>query len=596
MSMEPNQPDSQRFGWQPTLDEVELTLAETTFVVIDLETTGGSPKESKITEIGAVKIRGGEIIGEFQTLVNPDSPIPPFITVLTGITDAMVIAAPRIGEALFSLLEFIGSETQSVLIAHNAPFDIGFLKAAALELAIPWPKYQVLDTARISRYALSRDEVPNFKLATLSNFFGATTNPDHRALSDARATVDVFHGILERLGSLGVFTLSDLKTFSNRVTDAQRRKRHFAENLPQGPGVYIFRDSDNKALYVGTTRNLRNRVRSYFTAAETRRRIHDMIALAEKLDYIETATILEAEIRELRLISQFQPRFNRRSRFQTRAIAAKLTVDDFPRLSQVRAVHEITKGESWIGPFSSRDEATLAIEAIYEVFPIRQCTARITLKSMRTASACALLDIGKCGAPCIGLQSTDIYASITAEVAIAMDSNARLVLEQLQSRMRELALQERFEDAALVRNRIGAFAKGAARSQRIRSLTEIGELVVAREVGNGWEVFLIRSGRLSASLVTKNSPWEMVEKIKLIGEVVVPDGRILPASTYEEVELLLRFLYNDKTTVLDSSHPWQSPAFGGDYVRNALDESRYKTEELGYKEDFANSFDNSRQR
>lgn len=84
------------FGWQPTLEEVDLPLSETTFVVIDLETTGGSPRDSKITEIGAVKIRGGEIVGEFQTLVNPGSPIPPFITVLTGITDAMVVAAPKL--------------------------------------------------------------------------------------------------------------------------------------------------------------------------------------------------------------------------------------------------------------------------------------------------------------------------------------------------------------------------------------------------------------------------------------------------------------------------------------------------------------------
>ncbi len=147
-----------KFGWQPTLDQVDLTLAETTFVVIDLETTGGSPSIAKITEIGAVKVRGGEVIQEFQTLVNPEISIPPFITVLTGIANAMVIQAPKIGEAFFSLLEFIGSEKEVVLIAHNSPFDIGFLKAAAESLNVAWPKYQVLDTARISRYVLSKDE------------------------------------------------------------------------------------------------------------------------------------------------------------------------------------------------------------------------------------------------------------------------------------------------------------------------------------------------------------------------------------------------------------------------------------------------------
>lgn len=593
-------PDSQRddeeiFGWQPTLKEVELTLAETTFVVIDLETTGGSPRESKITEIGAVKIRGGEIIGEFQTLVNPDSPIPPFITVLTGITDAMVIAAPRIGEAIFSLLEFIGSADESVLVAHNAPFDIGFLKSAAESLDLPWPKYQVLDTARISRYALSRDEVINFKLQTLANFFGSSTNPDHRALSDARATVDVFHGILERFGSLGVFTLSDLKSFSSRITEAQRRKRHFADGLPHSPGVYIFRDERNEPLYVGTTRNLKNRVRSYFTAAETRRRIHDMISLAEKLDHIETPTILEAEVRELRLIGQFQPRFNRRSRFQTRAIAAKLTQDDFPRLSQVRGVHHLERSESWLGPFSSRDEATLAIEALYEVFPIRQCNSRITLKSMRSASPCALLDLEKCGAPCIGLQSTENYASIAAEVASAIENDARILLQKLRERMRKLSLNERFEEAALVRNRMGAFAKGAARSQRINSLTDIKEFIVARKIGSEWEIFLIQSGRLIASRIT-NSPWLEIEKIRALSEELEPSGKSLPASTHEEVELILRFLNNNEIEILYTSEPWQSPVFGGEFLRANLDENRFKRESLGYKEDFANSFDVPRHR
>ena len=341
-------------GWQPTFDDIGRALIDTTFVVVDLETTGGSHSNSSITEIGAVKIRGGEIIGEFQTLVNPESPIPAFITVLTGITDAMVIEAPKIGEALFSFLEFAGSPEETVLIAHNAPFDIGFLKAAALECATPWPKFQVIDTARVARYVVTRDEAPNCKLGTLANFFGAATNPDHRALSDARATVDVFHGILDRLGSFGVTTLEDLKSFSHRITDSQRKRRYLAEGLPNSPGVYIFRDEQREPLYIGTTRNLKNRVRSYFTAAETRKRIHDMITLAHYLDYIETPTIIEAEVRELRLIAEKQPRFNRRSKFQEKAVWVKITEENFPRLVSVRGQRGLSDDLGWCGPFNGR--------------------------------------------------------------------------------------------------------------------------------------------------------------------------------------------------------------------------------------------------
>ncbi|MFM2175496.1 MAG: hypothetical protein RLZZ527_572, partial [Actinomycetota bacterium] len=128
--------------WQPTFDDLGKDLIDTTFVIVDLETTGGSPKDSEITEIGAVKVRGGEIIGEFQSFIDPGLPIPPFITVLTGITDAMVIGAPKIGEALFSFLEFLGSPDETVLVAHNAPFDIGFLKFAAAKFEVKWPNFQ----------------------------------------------------------------------------------------------------------------------------------------------------------------------------------------------------------------------------------------------------------------------------------------------------------------------------------------------------------------------------------------------------------------------------------------------------------------------
>lgn len=187
-------------------------LFESTFVVIDLETSGASPATGAgITEIGAVKVRGGEVIGEFHTLINPGTAISPFITALTGITNVMVFTAPSISEIFPRLLEFIGSENESVIVAHNAPFDIGFLKAAAVSHNYDWPKYQVVDTARLARQVLSRDEVPNCKLGTLAIFFGATTSPTHRALDDARATVDVLHGIFDRLGSFGVTTLHELK-------------------------------------------------------------------------------------------------------------------------------------------------------------------------------------------------------------------------------------------------------------------------------------------------------------------------------------------------------------------------------------------------
>ena len=585
-------------GWQPTFDEIGRALIDTTFVVVDLETTGGSHSSSAITEIGAVKIRGGEIIGEFQTLVNPESPIPAFITVLTGITDAMVIAAPKIGEALFSFLEFAGSPEDTVLIAHNAPFDIGFLKAAALQCATPWPKFQVIDTARIARYVVTRDEAPNCKLGTLAAFFGASTNPDHRALSDARATVDVFHGILDRLGSFGVTTLEDLKTFSNRITDSQRKKRYLSEGLPSSPGVYIFRDEQRQPLYIGTTRNLKNRVRSYFTAAETRKRMHDMITLAHYLDYIETPTIIEAEVRELRLIAENQPRFNRRSKFQEKAVWVKITEESFPRLVSVRGQRGLSDDVGWCGPFNGREEATRAIEAIYEVTQIRQCSPRITLNSMKSASPCALFDMKKCGAPCVGKESVDTYASHVMTTRVSLHHDATTILNSINQRMKELAEQERFEEAAELRNRLSSFIRGTARGQRIRSLTRVPHLIAALPLSpQSWEFVVIRFGRLAGTAQgTSINYKDVIESLTLTADVVVDNGEILPASHHEEVEVLLRYLSQDGVRLVDLDGEWSLPTFGSGSARQNLERVREASDSLRYKEDFANSFVRSAQR
>jgi DNA polymerase III epsilon subunit family exonuclease len=192
-------------------------LREVVFVILDLETSGAAPSTgAAITEIGGVKVRGGEIIGEFQTFVNPQHGLPDFITSLTGITDEMLADAPKIKSVLPEFFEFLGSPKETVLVAHNAPFDLGFLKAAAAKHKYPWPQYPVIDTVRIARSVLDRDEVPNCRLSTLATFFGATTSPTHRALDDARATVDVLHGIFERLGTFEITTLHELLNFKRK--------------------------------------------------------------------------------------------------------------------------------------------------------------------------------------------------------------------------------------------------------------------------------------------------------------------------------------------------------------------------------------------
>jgi len=190
------------------------TLAEVTFIVLDLETTGASPTTGcAITEIGAIAIRGGEILEEFSSFVNPQVPLPEYIVNLTGITDEMLVDAPLISEVFPDFIDFIDRHEHVHLVAHNAPFDIGFLKAAATQLSHIWPKYEVIDTVKLARRVIDRSEILNYKLGTLSQFFETKALPNHRALDDVKTTVEVLHRLIERLSGYEVFTVTQLKTF-----------------------------------------------------------------------------------------------------------------------------------------------------------------------------------------------------------------------------------------------------------------------------------------------------------------------------------------------------------------------------------------------
>lgn len=557
-----------------SFDELGRPLRDLTFCVVDLETTGAAVSQgSMITEIGAVKVRGGEVLGEFQTLVNPHSEIPPFIAVLTGITNSMVAAAPPIEVALPSFLEFARG---SVLVAHNAPFDVGFLQHFARSLGHAWPSFEVVDTARLARRVITRDDAPNCKLSSLAVTFGSATTPNHRALSDARATVDVLHGLFERLGAQGVHTLEELQTFTSRVTTAQRRKRHLAEHLPHAPGVYLFRDDADHVLYVGTSRDLRTRVRSYFTASETRSRMGEMVGLATRVEGIECATPLEAEVRELRLIALHKPRYNRRSRFPDKVHWLKLTNEPWPRLSLVRRV--LDDDADYLGPFSSRKRAERSLAALHEAFPVRQCSGRLPLAPSR--SACVLAEMGRCLAPCDGSVDIDGYASMVADLRDNLLRRADEVVEAISTRMQALATEERYEDAGLARDRLAAFVRAATRTQRLSALTRCAELVAARREDDGrWSVHVVRHGRLvGAGVIPREAhSGDYVEQLRLTSESVSPGLGPTPAASAEETERILRWLELPGLRLVHVDGEWSCPVRGaGRHVaqHDAVEQSR----------------------
>jgi DNA polymerase III subunit epsilon len=209
-------------------------LGELDFAIVDLETTGWSPDEAGITEIGAVRVRGGRVLAEFSTLVNPGAPLPPGIEELTGITDRMLAFAPPVAAVLPCLLSFADG---CVLTAHNAPFDLGFLIAACGRCDLQWPGFTVVDTVTLARYLLSPDEVPDRKLGTLAGFFGAQVRPCHRALADARATAAVLGPLLGRLADRGVSTLGQLTAWLAAQEEAAAAEAAAAAAAPEAGTV-----------------------------------------------------------------------------------------------------------------------------------------------------------------------------------------------------------------------------------------------------------------------------------------------------------------------------------------------------------------------
>lgn len=555
-------PDTAQLSFADVEDQefiaAETSLRDTTFVVVDLETTGGRARtgpdgsHDAITEIGAVKVRGGEVIGEFATLVDPQRSIPPQIIELTGITTALVRDAPTIAAVLPMFLEFARG---AVLVAHNAGFDVGFLRAAAQRCDIAWPRLPVLCTVTLARRVLSREEAPSVRLSALARLLGSATEPTHRALDDARATVDVLHALIERVGNQGVSTYRDLRSYLPNVSNAQRSKRVLAHRLPYRPGVYLFRGPSEEVLYIGTAGNLRRRVGQYFTGADPRGRMKEMVALATAVDHVECAHALEAGVRELRLLAAHAPPYNRRSRFPHRWWWLVLTDDAFPRLSTVRT----PRVERAVGPFRSRADAAGTAALIARFTGVRTCTARISRHGQH-GPACPEREVSPCPAG-RGLTAAE-YAAAPVRAADLIDGLDNAALADAVNRVAELARRCRYESAARLRDQTTVAVEVLWRGQRLRALAGIGELVAAAPDGRGgWQLAVVRHGQLAAAGTARSGvpPMPVVERLRSGAQVVIPQPAPLGGALVEETSLISRWLAQPGVRIVCATEGFASP-------------------------------------
>ncbi len=533
---------------QRSFDDLGTPLREATFCVLDFETTGGNRNEDTITEIGVVKVRGGECIGRFHTLVNPGRAIPPQITMLTGLTDAIVTNAPRIETVLGSLMDFLGD---AAFVAHNASFDLGFLRAALARDERADYRPVVVDTAALAR-RLVRDEVPNCRLSTLASRLRLDHQPSHRALDDALATTDLLHYLIERATKLGVIGLDDLVTLAKLAGHANASKLTLTTHLPRSPGVYMFCGARDEVLYVGKATNLRQRVRSYF-GNEDRRRIGPMLREMQQIRHLELADPLTAEVIESRLIARLLPRYNRAGTRADKYCYVRLDADSaWPRLAVVKTpsptgVH--------LGPLPSRAQAALVVEAFQSALPLRRCSTKLTVNYVvpSDATPCSPCQLGVSQCPCSGDADATTYLAAVNAAQQAFAGSPSVVVDQLAARMFGLAAQQRFEEAALVRDRLQALQYALRRQRLVNALRSAGRC----EVRRGGTTWVIDDARLVEVAIAG----EVGRALPVDPPVAASTGAPLAAHQIDEALCLARYFdkHANRIEVNECSGTWQFP-------------------------------------
>ncbi len=494
------------FSYDPPTDRWHLVVQtalrqpvqHSEFVVIDVETTGLKPGPAAITEIGAVRVRNGQLDEEFHTLVNPGRRVPAVITRLTGITDDMLRDQPRIDAVFPQLYAFLGS---AVLVAHNADFDLSFLNFDVRRLLSTPLLNPSLCTLRLARRLLPG--LRSRSLDAVAAHLGVSCADRHRALGDARITAEILLILLEKLATQDIVTLGQLLDFQYSARDGRRFEfflsRPVLAHLPEDPGVYRMLDGEGRLLYIGKAKNLRRRVSSYFTNSLGHSdKVLDLIRTVREITYEQTGSELEAALREAELIRTLKPPYNRLSKHLPRVAFLKLTVSNsYPRLGLTSKPG--SDRALYVGPFRSRDFAEKAQRLLARLFGLRTCQGNLSPDP--AFSPCLSGQIGACTAPCAARVPRAEYGSqVTAFLRFLNEEDMTLQNTLVEKRDR-LAAELRFESAARVQQDIQLLEQILRLHSRLHWIITRAHafLLLPSREPDAAQAYLVLNGRLIAS-------------------------------------------------------------------------------------------------
>ena len=372
------------------------TLEESIFSVIDVETTGLSAKSNRVIEIGIVKVKNLKIVDRFESLINPGTTIPSFITQLTDITNTDVFDAPHFDEILEEIKEFI---SDSVMSGHNFSFDSSFLKYEFMRNG-----YEPLHNEQLCTMKLARRMFPDLRsksLSSITKHLKLRNASAHRALSDAQVTARALIKMIKLLKKDSkVESISELLKYqssaiTNKNTRVKESLKEDVSSVPNAPGIYYFLNSRGNIIYVGKAKSLRDRIRSYFspTAPKKAKRI---ITQARRLKIEITNTELTALLTEAEAIKKSNPKHNYQLKKYGHKHFLKVTRSHTSPRLEISNQFDFD-GDDYFGLFISRKKAEIVLEIIDKTFQLRECTDKEFSKHKK----CFLAEIERCTAPCI---------------------------------------------------------------------------------------------------------------------------------------------------------------------------------------------------
>jgi len=350
-----------------------MSLIDHPAVVVDLETTGANPALDRITEVGVLLIEGGEVVREWSSLVNPQAPIPPFISTMTGITDAMVASAPTFRELQREIADLLRDR---IFIAHNARFDYGFLSHEFRRVEHPFQE-RVLCSVKLSRRLWP--EHRSHGLDAIIARHGIQCADRHRALGDAKALWEFLRYVQDQVPAARI---------QHAVAELLQQPSGFsasapvvADVVPESPGIYRFYGEDGELLYVGKCGNLRARVMAYFSGGRISAREARLARQVRRVDWIEAAGELDAMLMQARLIAADAPKLNR-TRIKVERAWSLALIDGAPAGTRWLDVVDSSgwsgaESDRFYGLFRSRRAAEQALRGLAAGH--RLCASRLGL-------------------------------------------------------------------------------------------------------------------------------------------------------------------------------------------------------------------------